>query len=77
MAKKTTINSDTLIPLSALSVLVGGIFWLSVLYSDVHSVIQEIDEAKVFRMKLWDQQMLMDRRLSRIEGKLLEITISQ
>ncbi len=77
MAKTSTINSQTLIPLSALSVLVGGIFWLSVLYSDVQTVIHEIDEAKVFRMKLWDQQMMMDRRLSRIEGKLLEITISQ
>lgn len=73
--KQITINTNTLIPLSALAAICGGVFWLSVLYSDVQSVIGEIESAKKFREKLWDQQISMDRRLAHIEGKLLEIVV--
>ncbi len=75
MPTKNTITSDTLIPLSALAAIMGGVFWLSVLYSDVQSVIGEIESAKQFRMKMWDHQISMDRRLARIEGKLLEVVV--
>jgi hypothetical protein len=74
-AKQITISTNTLIPLSAIGAICGAVFWLSVLYSDVQSVIGEIETAKVFRMKLLDQQMAMDRRLAHIEGKLLEIVV--
>jgi hypothetical protein len=73
--KQITISTTTLIPLSALTAICGGVFWLSVLYSDVQSVIEEIESAKRFREKIWDQQIAMDRRLAHIEGKLLEIVV--
>jgi hypothetical protein len=38
-------------------------------------VIEEIESAKRFREKMWDQQISMDRRLAHIEGKLLEIVV--
>lgn len=73
--KQITLSATTLIPLSAIGVICGAVFWLSVLYSDVQSVIDEIESAKRFREKMWDQQIAMDRRLAHIEGKLLEIVV--
>jgi hypothetical protein len=73
--KQITITPNTLIPISALVAIVAGVFWLSVLYSDVQSVIGEIESAKVFRMKMWEHQISMDRRLAHIEGKILEIVV--
>jgi len=73
--KQITISTNTLIPLSAIGAICGAVFWLSVLYSDVQSVIGEIESAKQFRMKMWDHQISMDRRLAHIEGKLLEIVV--
>lgn len=73
--KQITISTNTLIPISAIGAICAAVFWLSVLYSDVQSVIGEIETAKVFRVKLLDQQMAMDRRLAHIEGKILEIVV--
>lgn len=60
------LGPNTMVPLSILGVLTAGIFALSMMFGDISRANQEIGEIKK-EMKLL---YLIDRRLSKIEGKL-------
>jgi hypothetical protein len=75
------ITAETMLPISLLGVVAGGIFWLSVLYVNVEHATAEIAGIKEeihnvnnsrasYRSKLWANQRDIDRRLAKIEGKL-------
>ena len=76
------VDKDTLImPISLLGTVCGGVFYLSVMYADIEHnnqkikfiqhEIEKINSAMEKSSKLiWENQMTIDRRLSRIEGKL-------
>jgi hypothetical protein len=77
----TKLGVDTMVPISIFGVLAGGIFWLSTMYTQVvnarHEIegikqhISEINESRAdYRSKLWHNQRSIDRRLSKIEGKI-------
>lgn len=60
------ITENTLIPLSLLAVIAGGIFWFSTLYAEVRASSTDIQDLK----NTMRQLQSIDQRLSRIEGKL-------
>jgi hypothetical protein len=75
------LTTDTMIPISIFGVLAGGIFWLSVMYENTSHATSEIEVIKKqiadvnksrasYRSKLWENQRQIDRRLSKIEGKI-------
>ena len=61
-----------MLPVSFITILAGGIFWLTSMFSQVSANTSDIsflkDDAKQILIKLDDIQ----QRLSRIEGKLEE-----
>jgi hypothetical protein len=57
------ITESTLIPLSLVVTFLGGIAWLTVLYSKV-----EASEIKLGRLDVFERQVI--ERLARIEEKL-------
>lgn len=59
----TKITHNTLIPLSLVLTLVGGVFWLSSMYTTVSAAQQDFAEARRYLQQI-------DQRLSRIEGAL-------
>ena len=74
-------GTETLIPVSILSFVCGGVFWLSVMYADLShanaqiiSMKQEMQAGRDIRRthssRMWENQRAIDRRLSTIEGKL-------
>jgi len=71
MAEKIgKITESTLIPLSLLAVLAGGIFWLSTLYAEVRTNSAAVAEMKMTQADGYKSLQSIDQRLSRIEGKL-------
>lgn len=64
------ITENTLVPISLLTVIVGGVFWLSSMYSKVeaHAKSMEVVEAK--QDKHIEVLQSIDKRLTRIEAKL-------
>lgn len=75
--KITKITESTLIPISFVVSLVGGVFWLTTIYSQSNANAVEITEIKskqeVLVQTLNEKQTLMLDRLSRIEGRLENI----
>lgn len=61
--KLERITSDTLVPVSVLAVLAGGVFWLSAMYSQVQANSKSLETYNATVGNI-------DKRLSRIEGKL-------
>jgi hypothetical protein len=75
------ISLDTVVPLSLLGAISGGVFWFSAMYSDLTHATAEIAAIKInikqinqsraeYRKRLWENQRSIDRRLSQIEGKI-------
>lgn len=61
--KLVRITGDTLVPISVLVIIAGGIFWLSAMHSQVQA------NSKILEGYTATVQNI-DKRLSRIEGKL-------
>lgn len=70
MKKLMQISEDTLLPISLVIVLVGGVFWLSSAYSQISANAADIADIKQERETLTAVVSRIDRRLSRIEGRL-------
>lgn len=70
MDKLKKISEDTLIPLSFIVVLSGGVFWITSMYSEVKANTQSIQELKETNEAYIRTVQSIDSRLSRIEGKL-------
>jgi len=81
MDRKSTITERTLIPISLVLAIGGGIIWLTTLYNS--SIANAAELRKIKNEMLIDRQMIMEKndavlntlkeintRLSRIEGKL-------
>lgn len=62
----TKITQNTLIPLSLVITLLGGVFWLSSMYTTVVAAQQDFSEAKRYLQQI-------DQRLSRIEGAMSQL----
>lgn len=71
------ITENTLLPVSLVVILVGGVFWLTTLYNQTVSNAQDISaiETKqdLLTKELTEKQSLILDRLSRIEGRLENI----
>lgn len=70
----TKIDSQTLLPLSLVSslivALIGGILWLSNVYATANTTMEKVKTMEARQDKSKDALDRIDRRLSRIEGKL-------
>lgn len=64
------ISEKTLIPLSLVLILSGGIFWLSSMDARTSSNAAAIERAEKKEDSLSDKMQEVSNRLSRIEGKL-------
>lgn len=64
------INGRTLVPLSFIVVLTGGIVWLSQVYSTTAANAKTIEEVKTLNKEYFDILRRIDRRLSKMEGYL-------
>jgi len=64
------INDKTAVSLSVVAVLISGIVWLSTVFAQVRHNGRDIDELKVKTTRSVEVMESIDRRLSRIEGKL-------
>ena len=60
------LTAETMVPISIIAVLAGGIFWLSVMYADLSHATSQIDSLKTDMERI----NVIDTRLSRIEGKI-------
>lgn len=64
------ITEGTLIPISFVCVLAGGIVWLTALASDTKMTKQQVEEINQKQDSYMSEIRKVDERLSRIEGKL-------
>ena len=68
------ITSGTMIPISFLVVLTGGILWLATMHSNLSHASSELltikQDLKDIVESRWAVQRSIDQRLSRIEGQL-------
>lgn len=71
------ITENTLLPISLVVVLIGGVFWLTSIYNQTVANAQDIlniqETQDIMIEKLTEKQTLMLDRLSRIEGRLENI----
>lgn len=70
MSTRSMITPDTLIPLSVLGVVCGGIAWLGAMHMDLSHANSEIKTLSGELTGLMDNQRSIDRKLSKIEGQL-------
>jgi hypothetical protein len=77
MSSVQKITENTLLPISLVITLVGGVFWLTTIYSQSNANAVEIKEMKTKQeliiQELSEKQTLMLDRLARIEGRLESI----
>ena len=64
------ITPETLIPLSVLGAVCGGVAWLSAMHMDLTHANAEIANFKTELSSMVDNQRGIDRRLSKMEGQL-------
>lgn len=64
------ITEKTLIPISFIAVAAGAIFWLTSLYSEVKANAKELAQITAQQVDYVSTVQMIDRRLSRIEGKI-------
>ena len=68
------ITAETMIPISFIAVLCGGVLWLGTMYSDISHANLEITNIRgdISKIKDIESQYLrnIDRRLSNLEGKI-------
>ena len=65
-----TITEQTLLPLSLVGVLIGGVFWFSNLWAISKQNSEEIKEIKSKQEEYVQNMYQVNQRLSRIEGAL-------
>lgn len=65
-----SIDEKTLIPLGLVISIIGAILWLSSIYFETKSAADEIKSLKEENRELYRVFNTIDKRLSRIEGKL-------
>lgn len=65
-----TLNEKTLVPISLVIVLGGGIFWLSTVFAQVRHNGVKINEINNDQKVYLQTVQQIDRRLSNIEGRL-------
>lgn len=74
MEKVAKITETTLLPISLVLTIIGGVFWLTMIYSQTEANAKEIskikDDGREIISKIDEKQTLMLDRLSRIEGRL-------
>lgn len=68
------LTESTLIPISLVVTLLGGVFWLSAMWSQVQAASEDIAEVtqkqEVLSDKLIEQNQQIIERLARIEARL-------
>jgi hypothetical protein len=68
------ITSATMLPLSAIVVLAGGILWVTTMHANLSHASSELlvikQDLKDIVESRWAIQRSIDQRLSQIEGKL-------
>lgn len=64
------ITEKTLIPLSLVMTLIGGVFWLTSIYFEAKAANSSITEIKQKQDSYTETLNSIDKRLSRIEGFL-------
>lgn len=75
------LGTETLVPVSILSFVVGGVFWLSMMYSDINHANAQIKALKedltavqkdrqAQNTLIWENQISITQRLGIIEGKI-------
>jgi hypothetical protein len=64
------ITEKTLIPISLVVVIIGGVAWFTSLYSKAASLETSLDDVKRTQESYIQYMQRIDHRLSRIEGKL-------
>lgn len=62
------ITEDTLIPVSLVITIVGGVFWLSALWHKADANAEAIQEIKAERKEFIELVTNVDKRLSFMEG---------
>lgn len=67
---KNIITEGTLVPLSLVAIVAGGIFWLSTLYAEVKANTDGLSRIEERSDKYLTTVEDINKRLSRIEGKL-------
>lgn len=72
--KINQITDTTLIPLSFLTVIVGGVFWFTTMYNQTQASAREIEKIQEKQAKIESDyqasQLLIIDKLARIEGRL-------
>lgn len=68
------IDGNFLVPLSVVGVVAGGIMWLTSLHANVSDTAERMDHmdtaSLTMQTKIYDELKELNRRLSRIEGKI-------
>lgn len=64
------ITEKTLLPVSLVIVLIGGVVWLTTLKSDADQLKQQIQLLQSKQDQYLEEIQSVNTRLSRIEGKL-------
>lgn len=64
------ITESTLIPLSLVITLAGGIFWLTVMHSESQANSRALQALEAKQDKYLETVQKIDRRLANIEGRL-------
>jgi hypothetical protein len=67
----TVITEKTLLPVSLVIVIIGGVFWLTTLHSKVNANEKELDEINGIEQGTLRSQIIeANKALARIEGHL-------
>lgn len=69
-AGKTILSANTLIPLSAIGVIAGAVFWLSSLYASVTALKTTVAAFEQRIMTIESQNVINADRMARIETKI-------
>ena len=64
------INENTVLPLSLIITLMGGIFWLTIIYAQGKQNTADIAEVKGAQSQYNHIMQSIDHRLSEIEGQM-------
>lgn len=67
---KTIFSENTMVPVSLLIVILGGMFWLTTMFSEVRANSLQISEMKTDQQKKAETLVLILERLSSIESEL-------
>lgn len=76
---KSYLTADTLVPLSLMLTIMGGVFWLSVMWVEGKTNAKEIVSIKVELRDMQEKSSELENRFTRLESALerLEESISR